>query len=170
MQALLLATLLIFSNSSTAIEIGKLAPSFELHTIDGEFLRLADYRGKKAVCLVFWNTWCSYCIKNAPRYTKLKNKFGDRLEIIAINTTWNDSKEDIKQYQLRFGVNYPIAMDDGETLTERYGVSGVPTEFIIDINDVIRYRDGIPKYLAAHIPDRFQPYTVDMKPIQVCLK
>lgn len=167
---MLLAALLVFSHSSTAIEIGELAPGFELHTVDGELVRLADFRGKKAVYLVFWNTWCSYCIKNAPRYTKLKEQFGDHLEIIAVNTTWSDSIEAVEQFQQRFGGNYPVAMDHGETLTERYDVSAVPTEFIIDINGVIRYRDGIPKYLAAHIPDWFQTYTADMKPIQVCLK
>ncbi len=167
---MLLAALLVFSHSSTAIEIGELAPGFELHTVDGELVRLADFRGKKAVYLVFWNTWCSYCIKNAPRYTKLKEQFGDHLEIIAVNTTWSDSIEAVEQFQQRFGGNYPVAMDHGETLTERYDVSAVPTEFIIDINAVIRYRDGIPKYLAAHIPDWFQTYTADMKPIQVCLK
>ena len=165
-----LAAFLVFSQSSTAVEIGELAPGFELRTMDGELVRLADYRGKKAVYLVFWNTWCSYCIKKAPRYTKLKEKFGDRVEIIAVNTTWSDSIEEIEQFQQRFAVNYPIAMDNGETLTDRYAVSAVPTEFIIDINGVIRYRDGIPEYLAAHIPDWFQSFTADMKPIQVCLK
>jgi len=167
---MLLAALLVFSHSSTAMEIGELAPGFELHTMDGDLVRLEDYRGQKAVYLVFWNTWCSYCIKNAPRYTKLEEQFNDRLEIIAINTTWSDSKEAIEQFQQRFKINYPVAMDQSETLTELYDVTAVPTEFIIDINGVIRYRDGVPEYLAAHIPDWFQTYTEDMKPIQVCLK
>ena len=167
---MLLTALLVFSHSSVAIEIGELAPGFELHGMNGELVRLADYREKKAVYLVFWNTWCSYCIKKAPRYAKLKDQFGDRVEIIAINTTWHDSKEEIEQFQQRFEVNYPIAMDKGEALTDRYNVSAVPTEFIIDIDGVIRYRDGVPEYLAAHIPDWFLPYTEDMRPIQVCLK
>lgn len=46
---------------------------------------------------------------------------------------------------------------DGEVLTGRYGVYGVPTEYSIDIDGVIRYRDGVPKYLAAHIPDCYKP-------------
>ena len=164
----LMAALLLFNNSSIAIEVGDFAPAFELNGLDGEPLRLTDYRGKKAVYLVFWNTWCSYCIKRAPRYKELQEKFGDRLEIIAVNTTWSDSKDEIEQYQQRFGVNYPIAMDNGEALTERYGVYGVPTEFIIDIDGVIRYRDGVPKYLAAHIPDWYKPYTADITPAQIC--
>jgi len=169
-RTIFLVACLLFSYSSTAVEIGELAPGFELRTVDGELFRLTDYRGKKAVFLIFWNTWCTYCIKKTPRYAKLKEQFGDRVEIIAINTTWHDSIEDIKQFQQHFAVNYPLALDNGEALTERYAVSAVPTEFIIDINGVIRYRDGIPEYLAAHIPDWFQTYTADMKPIQVCLK
>lgn len=170
LRIMLLTTWLVFGSSGMAAEIGELAPGFELRTMDGELVRLADYRGKKAVYLVFWNTWCSYCIKKAPRYTKLKEKFGDRVEIIAVNTTWSDSKEEIEQFQQRFAINYPVAMDHGEALTGRYGVAAVPTEFIIDIDGIIRYRDGIPEYLAAHIPDWFQTYTADLKPVQVCLK
>lgn len=151
-----------------ALGIGELAPGFELHTLNGEPVRLADYRGKKAVYLVFWNTWCSYCIQKAPRYRALQEKFGDRVEIIAVNTTWSDSEEEIERYRDRFDVNYPIAMDDGESLTRRYRVRNVPTEFIIDIDGVIRYRDGVPEYLAAHIPDWFQPYTAGLNPTLAC--
>lgn len=168
--ATLLAALVFFSNPSMAMDIGELAPNFELRTIDGELFHLQDYRGRKAIYLVFWNTWCSYCIKKTPRYKSLQEKFGDRIEVIAVNTTWSDSLEDVEQFQQRFEVNYPIAIDDGEVLTKRYGVAGVPTEFIIDIDGVIRYRDGIPQYLAAHIPDWFQPYTADMNAGQMCMK
>ncbi len=169
-QIILLTTLLIFSTSSAAVEVGDLAPDFELPMLDGATWHLADYRGKKAIYLVFWNTWCGYCIEKAPRYTKLQEQFADRVQIIAVNTTWSDSKEEVERFQQRFGINYPVAMDIDEVLTERYAVSGVPTEFIIDINGVVRYRDGVPEYIAAHIPDWFQPYTADMQPIQACFK
>jgi len=170
MLTTLLAAMLISSNSSIAIEVGDLAPAFELKGLDGELLRLTDYRGKKAVYLVFWNTWCSFCIKKTPRYIKLKEKFGDRIEIVAINTTWSDSREEIEQFQQRFEIDYPIALDDGEVITDLYAVSRVPTEFIIDVDGVIRYRDGVPAYLAAHIPDWYMPFTADMLPAQVCLR
>ncbi len=170
MQILLLAASLLFASSSRAVEIGDLAPDFDLQTMDGTPWRLADYRGKKAVYLIFCNTWCSYCIEKTPRYTKLQEQFADRVEIIAVNTTWSDSKEEIEQFQQRFGLNYPVAMDNGEVLSKRYAVSGVPTEFIIDINGVVRYRDGVPEYIAAHIPDWVAPYSADMNPVQACLK
>ena len=166
----LVAALMLFSISSIALETGDFAPAFELNGLDGKPLRLADYRGKKAVYLVFWNTWCSYCIKKTPRYRKLQEAFGDRVEIIAVNTTWSDSIEKVEQFQQRFEINYPVAMDEGESLTERYAVSRVPTEFIIDIDGRIRYRNGVPEHLAAHIPDWYLPYDPAMKPALFCSK
>jgi hypothetical protein len=46
----------------------------------------------------------------------------------------------------------------GELVTDRYRVYNIPTEFIVDINGIIRYRDGVPEYLAAHLPDLLMPY------------
>ncbi len=150
---------LISATSGAAAGVGDLAPVFQMETTDGGIFRLSDYRGRKPVYLVFWNTWCSYCIEKVARLIKLQEQLGNRIEIIAINTGREDSKDTIKQFRERYSVNYRLALDRGENVTDRYGVGGVPTEFIVDVNGVIRYRDGVPKHLAAHIPDWFLPYT-----------
>ncbi len=43
---------------ATAASVGELAPEFEIETQDGATFRLADFRGRKPVYVVFWNTWC----------------------------------------------------------------------------------------------------------------
>lgn len=161
-RSCMLTVMLIAGQSSFATVIGDIAPSFDLKTIDGEPINLSDYQGKKAVYLVFWNTWCSYCINKTPRYKKLEEEFGDRIEIIAINTGWSDSPAEMEQYRNQFGTNYPLVFDNEEFVTKRYEVRAVPTEFIIDVDGIVRYRDRVPTYIAAHIPDWFQPYTPDM--------
>lgn|GEM_PF-689688 len=161
LRAGMLLVLLAAGQPSLATVVGDVAPSFDLKSIDGEPLSLSDYHGKKVVYLVFWNTWCSYCIKKTPRYKKLEAEFGDRLEIIAVNTGWSDSPAEIEQYRSHHETNYLLVYDDQEVLTDRYEVHAVPTEFIIDIDGIIRYRDRVPKYVAAHIPDWFQTYKPD---------
>lgn len=158
LRTCLLALMMATGQSSFATVIGDVAPSFDFFTIDGKPLRLSDYQGEKAVYLVFWNTWCSYCVKKTPRYKKLEEKFGDRIEIIAINTGWSDSQAEMEQYQNQHETNYLLVFDNEEVITKRYKVRVVPTEFIIDIDGIVRYRDHVPKYIAAHIPDWFQPY------------
>ncbi len=155
---------LLAGSLTMAASVGEIAPDFEVMTQDGKILRLSDFRGHKPVYLVFWNTWCSYCIKKTPRYQKLQDQFGDKIEIIAINTTWSDSREEMRSFAAHHRVNYTTAFDAGELITDDYDVYNVPTEFIVDINGVIRYRDGVPNYLAAHMPDWLLPYVPSKKP------
>ena len=155
--------LLMVNAPASAAGIGELAPDFAITTQNGDVFRLSDFRGRKPVYVVFWNTWCSYCIKKAPRYANLQAQFGDKIEIIAINTTWSDSREEMQSFEAHHHVNYSTAFDTGELITDKYDVYNVPTEFIVDINGVIRYRDGVPKYLAAHMPDWLLPYVPSKK-------
>jgi len=156
---------------ATAANVGDVAPDFEIATEDGDVLRLSEFHGRKPVYVIFWNTWCSYCIKKTPRYRKLQEQFGDKIEIIAINTSWSDSPEDMVSFEEHHHINYSTAFDNGEQITDRYQVFNVPTEFIVDINGIIRYRDRVPEYLAAHIPDWLIPYAPSRNPAkQVCTK
>ena len=150
--------ILLLGSPAAAATVGEMAPDFEITTQNGDVFRLSDFRGRKPVYVVFWNTWCPYCIKKAPRYANLQEQFGDKIEIIAINTTWSDSLEEIRSFEAHHHVNYSTAFDAGEFITDGYDVYNVPTEFIVDINGIIRYRDGVPEYLAAHLPDWLLPY------------
>ena len=71
---------------------------------------------------------------------------------------WSDSPEEMRSFEEHHHINYSMAFDVGELITDRYRVYNVPTEFIVDINGIIRYRDGVPEYLAAHLPDWLLPY------------
>jgi peroxiredoxin len=162
--------LLVARTPAMAASVGDLAPDFELKRQDGSTIRLSDFRDRKPVYLIFWNTWCTYCIKKTPRYQKLQEQFGDKIEIIAINTTWSDSPQEMRLFEEQHDINYLTAFDDGELITDQYDVFKVPTEFIVDINGVIRYRDGLPEYLAAHLPDWLLPYVPSKEAAQLACK
>jgi peroxiredoxin len=157
-QALAVLGLLLFGVNTMAASVGEVAPDFEITTQDGREFRLSEYRGRKPVYVIFWNTWCSYCIKKTPRYQKLQEQFGDKIEIIAINTTWSDSPEDVYSFEKNHELKYSTAFDAGELVTDQYRVRTVPTEFIVDLDGIIRYRNSVPEYLAAHLPDWLLPY------------
>ena len=170
-MCILAAGWLLAGSPTIAASVGEVAPDFEVTTQDGNVLRLSQFRGRKPVYVVFWNTWCSYCIKKTPRYQKLQQQFGDKIEIIAINTSWSDSAEEMRRFEEHYQIQYSTAFDTGELVTDRYRVSTVPTEFIVDVNGIIRYRDGVPEYLAAHLPDWLLAYVPSRKSVALaCTK
>ena len=92
-----------------------------------------------------------------------QEQFGEKIEIIAINTTWSDSQEEMRSFEKNHDIKYSTAFDAGELITDQYEVRNVPAEFIIDIDGIIRYRNKVPEYLAAHLPDWLLPYVPSKK-------
>jgi|GEM_PF-543065 len=132
---------------------GEIAPNFEITQMDGSNFRLSDYRGKQPVYLVFWNTWCTYCMKKIPKLKEAQANLSEQIKIIAVNTGLKDSVEKSIAFQKRFEINYPLAFDHGKKVTDLYGVWGTPTEFIIDINGIIQHRDGVPEKLRPYLAE-----------------
>ena len=44
------------------LSVGNVAPDFSLRTLDGQTVRLSDFRGKPVI-VNFWTTWCPPCKK-----------------------------------------------------------------------------------------------------------
>ncbi|MBL4659248.1 MAG: TlpA family protein disulfide reductase [Alcanivoracaceae bacterium] len=150
---LIILTALFFSIQASADgpSEGQLAPDFEITQLDGTQFKLSDYKGKQSVYLVFWNTWCTFCMKKIPKLKAIQANLADDIKIIAVNTTNKDSVIESKNFQQYFKITYPLAFDHGKKVTDMYGVWGTPTEFIIDINGIIQYRDGVPDKVENYL-------------------
>ncbi|MBP2239460.1 peroxiredoxin [Cytobacillus eiseniae] len=118
---------------------GKRAPDFTLEDLNGNPIKLNDYKGK-AILLNFWATWCPPCKDEMPHMEKLYQKYNnDGFEILAVNvmTSEKDPKNVnhfIEDYQLTF----PIPIDEKGIVFHDYAILGYPTSFFIDSDGVIR--------------------------------
>jgi thiol-disulfide isomerase/thioredoxin len=110
---------------------GITAPNFELATLDGQRVKLSDYRGK-AVLLNFWATWCGPCKVEMPWFVDLQKKYGnDGLVILGIAMDDSETPK-IAQFASEMGVNYPVLLGT-DKVSEAYGnVDLLPTSFYID--------------------------------------
>ena len=65
--------------------IGKPAPQIVGIDLDGQSMKLSDYRGK-VVLLSFWATWCYPCMKLIPHERKLAERLADgAFAIVGVN-------------------------------------------------------------------------------------
>lgn len=114
---------------------GYLAPNFELTTLDGETVRLSDYRGKP-VLINFWATWCPPCREEMPDIQAFHEKMGDEVVILGVNL--REPPQTVRAFVEEFGYTWTFPLDRDGAVTELYGVRYIPTSFWLDRNGVIR--------------------------------
>ena len=119
------------------------APDFDVQTLDGDTVSLADYRGR-VIFLNFWWTGCPPCIRELPALQAFnaaqRDAYGDDGAIVlAINQ--GESPEQVREFLDELGVEgITILMDRARVWGNDYGISGFPTTFIIDANGMVRFR------------------------------
>lgn len=103
---------------------------FELTTLDGSVITIADFRGK-VVVVDFWSSWCAPCKAEGPVLAETYDKWRDRnVEFIGI-AIW-DSEGPVQEFIDRNGINYVNGIDPDGRISIDFGVSGIPEKFFIN--------------------------------------
>jgi thiol-disulfide isomerase/thioredoxin len=110
---------------------GRLAPDFDLASLDGKRVKLSDFRGK-AVLLNFWATWCAPCKEEMPWFVDLQKKYaGDGLVVVGVAMDDSDASK-IAEFTGEMGVNYPVLLGTDKVSDDYGNVDFLPTSFYID--------------------------------------
>lgn len=124
---------------ATGLAVGDVAPDFELTTMDGETVRLSDYRGER-VFVNFWATWCPPCRAEMPDMQTLYEEQDVPFEILAVNLTESEqSEQNITSFTEDFGLTFPILLDMDSATAEKYKVKAVPASYMIDTEGRIAF-------------------------------
>ncbi len=106
---------------------GEAAPGWELPTLEGDTLSLADLSGSLVV-LDFWATWCGPCAAVMPTLQELHETYGDSgLTVVGVNT-WESG--DPAAFMEEHGYDYTVVLE-GDPVAEDYMVTGIPTLYLI---------------------------------------
>ncbi|SFE28801.1 Peroxiredoxin [Lentibacillus persicus] len=125
-------------SDSVGLDVGNIAPDFQLETLNGEQVALSDYRGQR-VMVNFWATWCPPCRAEMPDMQSFyENK---NVEILAINLTGTESsREGVSDFTDEFGLTFPILMDENTQVANDYQIQPIPSSFMIDSNGRIQFK------------------------------
>jgi mycoredoxin-dependent peroxiredoxin len=134
-----------------SVEIGDTAPDFELKDQTGQPVRLSDYRGKKAVVLVFYPlTFTSTCESELCSIRDEIDTFrNDEVETLAISV---DSPPTHQRWAHEQGFDFPLLSDfwPHGAVASTYGVFeetlgfAARATFIIDREGEVVYTDRNP--------------------------
>lgn len=112
------------------------APDFGLQTLDGDFVSLSDFKGKKVVLIDFWATTCDPCLAEMPELVELYEKKKDLgFEVLAIATDGSETQAAVSATVSKFNMPFPILLDPETEVMDLYNPKGIlPFTVIVDRN------------------------------------
>ena len=143
-----------------AHDAGALAPVMTLTTLDGATIDLAKLYGTKPVYLKFWATWCIPCREQMPKFKRIYDAIGDRVNVIAVNDGFNDEPAAVRAFRDQNGLRMPIVVDDGRLagaldlqVTVQHVVIGRDARIVYaDYKDGDELDQALQKVIAAPEP------------------
>lgn len=129
------AFLTAYTADDASFDVGEEAPDFTLTDLEGNTVHLSDYRGK-GVMLNFWATNCPPCRKEMPAIERQYQQFKEQgIEILAVNIA--ESHLVASRFAERYGLTFPVLLDQDRSVTQRYGIIPIPTSYFIDKDGIV---------------------------------
>lgn len=124
---------------------GKPAPEFAAIDINGDSLKLSDFKGKYVI-LDFWASWCVPCRKSNPHMKELYKKYNAKgLEFIYVADNdsspdaWHKAVKDdgIEAFHhvlrgMKITDRSKMTFDKTNDISDKYAIHFLPTKYIID--------------------------------------
>lgn len=154
--ACLAVNLLLVSSGCSArgaektLEIGDVAPGFELQDLDGTAHTLAAHQGKTVV-LEWFNPGCPYVVDThtpgGALHGVAEREMANGVVWLAINSgapgkQGHDPQENRKAAK-DWGLSHPILLDPDGTVGRAYGARTTPHMYVIDGEGVLRYEGAV---------------------------
>ena len=109
--------------------IGDIAPDFTSKDVNGNTVKLSDYKGK-VILIEFWATWCPPCREFTPVLNKIYEKYKDK-GFVILALTPEENIDTVISYIKGYDITYPVLITDMKT-TRRYGVISIPVSFLVN--------------------------------------
>jgi len=107
-----------------------------------EISSMNELRGK-AVLINFWTFGCINCIHTLPHIQKWHEKYKDRgLAVLGIHApefAFERNLDNVIAAVEKYGLTYPIAIDNGFKLWRAYKNRYWPAMYLIDKKGIVRY-------------------------------
>jgi peroxiredoxin len=136
---------------SPALDIGGIAPDFEVRTLDGHEIRLAEAeKSHRAVVVLFLSTICPYSNYYNDLVRDMAAEFDKKgVLFLGINSGSIETAEEARLHALEHGHSFPIAKDPASRVAEALGARRTPEVFVLDHEGKLRYHGRIASKISS---------------------
>ena len=125
-------------------ENGAKVADVAMKDVSGHSRTLGEYKGKKAIVVIFVGTQCPIANLYFPTLAEMQKRYADKgVQFLAINSNEQDSFEDVVAHARERKLPFPVLKDAGQRAANAFAARRTPEAFLLDGNRTIRYRGRI---------------------------
>lgn len=113
------------------------APDVSLTDLSGSPVAFSDYSGQ-VILYNAWATWCPPCKAEMPTLQAYYEKYQSRGFVIIAIEDGLQGNIAVDDFVAQYGLTFPVWPDPAFTASKTYGVTGLPTSFVIDRDGNVR--------------------------------
>ncbi|MBI5602117.1 MAG: TlpA family protein disulfide reductase [Deltaproteobacteria bacterium] len=125
--------------AEAGLRIGDIPPRMILNDLKGTPFNLPGaFKGKVAL-IHFWASWCPSCRKEMILLETIHQHYGPK-GILPCSIDVGETKEAAQQYLRNVKITYPVLLDPRSSTARQFGVSGIPTSYVLNRETIIRFK------------------------------
>lgn len=137
------------------LNVGDRFPSIKSATLDGMQVTVGpELYGKKATLVVFWSTWCKFCLIDLPHEVELANRYeSSGLRVLGVNA--DDDLETAKRAVVDQSIPWLNLYEGKEkSISNQLAITSWPALFLLDSDGtIVATTDMLRRTSLATMPD-----------------
>ncbi len=114
--------------------------SFKAEDMNGNWINLDDYIGKKYILINFFTTWCGRYQWESEGLNKVYSQYKDKFIFLRV---MGEGKDKVKEFINKFGAPFPVLLDPKGEISLKYGIKYVPANIVIGLDGKVKEVTGL---------------------------
>jgi peroxiredoxin len=141
---LAVANALPAANAAGGLEVGTTAENFSLADVEGKTQALDTLKGKNGTVVIWLSAQCPVVRGYKDRINEIAAAYQARgINFIGINSNSSEDLNWIKSNIAEFGYKFPVLIDKGNVLADKWGATVTPEVYYLDAKNVLLYHGAI---------------------------
>jgi len=110
--------------------------------LNSDEIKRDELIGNKPTLIHFWSVSCGLCKEAMPNVNEFRDRYKDRLNVIAIHMPRSEKDldiEEVKRVAAEHEITQPIAVDNKHGITEAFENEYVPAYYVFDEEGNLRH-------------------------------